>query len=132
MAVSAAPERRRFHRFLRLSYPNAADRARAQRLGVKPGSAILIHGLPNGQGSVGKDHVKSDWTWGRIAVTDDGKGIAPEIAAHLFEPLRSSKPVGVGLGLVTARAFVEAHGGRIASVPVERGARFEIRLPRER
>lgn len=68
----------------------------------------------------------------RIAVTDDGKGIAPEIAEHLFEPLRSTKPAGVGLGLVTARAFVEAHGGRIASVPIGRGARFEIRLPRPR
>ncbi|WP_321476107.1 L,D-transpeptidase family protein [uncultured Paludibaculum sp.] len=60
-----------FHRALHISYPSAADRARAQRLGVKPGSAILIHGLPNGQGSVGKDHVKSDWTWGCIAVTDE-------------------------------------------------------------
>jgi signal transduction histidine kinase len=37
--------------------------------------------------------------------------------------------MGIGLGLVTARTFVEAHGGRIASVPVTPGARFEIRLP---
>lgn len=68
----------------------------------------------------------------RIAVTDDGKGIAPEIARHLFEPLRSTKPFGVGLGLVTAQAFVEAHGGRIVSIPVARGACFELRLPYRR
>lgn len=64
-----------------------------------------------------------------IAVTDDGRGIAPEIAAHLFEPLRTTKPFGVGLGLVTARAIVEAHGGRIACAPAPQGACFEIRLP---
>lgn len=67
-----------------------------------------------------------------IAVSDNGRGIAPEIAPHLFEPLRSTKPFGVGLGLVTARAFVEAHGGRIACTPLERGACFEIRLPAAR
>jgi murein L,D-transpeptidase YafK len=60
-----------FHMALHISYPNAPDRERARRLGVKPGSDILIHGLPNGQGSIGKAHLQSDWTWGCIAVTDE-------------------------------------------------------------
>jgi murein L,D-transpeptidase YafK len=60
-----------FHMALHISYPNASDRERARRLGVKPGSDILIHGLPNGQGSIGKAHLQSDWTWGCIAVTDE-------------------------------------------------------------
>jgi PAS domain S-box-containing protein len=64
-----------------------------------------------------------------VAVTDSGPGISAQVRAHLFEPLHSTKPMGIGLGLVTARTFVEAHGGRIASVPVPTGARFEIRLP---
>jgi signal transduction histidine kinase len=64
-----------------------------------------------------------------VAVTDTGPGISAQVRAHLFEPLHSTKPMGIGLGLVTARTFVEAHGGRISAVPVERGARFEIRLP---
>lgn len=64
-----------------------------------------------------------------IGVTDSGTGISDAIAPRLFEPLHSTKPMGVGLGLVTARTFVEAHGGRIAAVPQETGARFEIRLP---
>ena len=59
-----------FHKALHVSYPNASDRERARRLGVKPGSDILIHGLPNGQGFIGKAHLRSDWTWGCIAVTD--------------------------------------------------------------
>ena len=56
---------------LHISYPNAADQARARKLGVQPGGDILIHGLPNGQGAVGKAHLQSDWTWGCVAVTDE-------------------------------------------------------------
>ncbi|MBN9164687.1 MAG: PAS domain-containing protein [Myxococcales bacterium] len=64
-----------------------------------------------------------------ITVTDTGGGISPHVRAHLFEPLHSTKPMGIGLGLVTARRFVEAHGGQIACIDVPSGARFEIRLP---
>jgi signal transduction histidine kinase len=64
-----------------------------------------------------------------VVVEDDGAGISPQVRDHLFEPLHSTKAMGVGLGLVTARTCVEAHGGRITQVDVPRGARFEIRLP---
>jgi murein L,D-transpeptidase YafK len=60
----------KFHRALHVSYPNAADRARARRMGVNPGGDIMIHGLPNGWGKLGKLHLARDWTAGCIAVTD--------------------------------------------------------------
>lgn len=64
-----------------------------------------------------------------VAISDTGPGLSPQIRAHLFEPLHSTKPLGIGLGLVTARTFIEAHGGRIQAIDVANGARFEIRLP---
>jgi murein L,D-transpeptidase YafK len=59
-----------FHRSLHISYPNAADRERAKKLGVAPGGDIYIHGLPNGYGFIGAAHRARDWTDGCIAVTD--------------------------------------------------------------
>src|SRR5215469_4609049 len=59
-----------YHRSLHISYPNAADRQRARKLGVSPGGDIFIHGLPNGYGWIGSGHRARDWTDGCIAVTD--------------------------------------------------------------
>jgi murein L,D-transpeptidase YafK len=59
-----------YHKALHVSYPNAADRKRAGELGVPPGGAIMIHGLPNGKGWLGARHRLYDWTLGCVAVTD--------------------------------------------------------------
>ncbi|HUQ80860.1 MAG TPA: L,D-transpeptidase family protein [Gemmatimonadaceae bacterium] len=60
----------RYHRSLRISYPDSAHRARARRLGVSPGGDIMIHGLPARQAYVGAAHRDFDWTEGCIAVTN--------------------------------------------------------------
>lgn len=59
------------HKNLGISYPNAADRAYAARHGKSPGGDIKIHGLPNGQGYIGKAHLLSDWTNGCVGITDE-------------------------------------------------------------
>ncbi len=59
-----------YHKALHISYPNSEDRAHAAKLGVSPGGAIMIHGLPNGMGWIGSAHRLYDWTLGCIAVTD--------------------------------------------------------------
>jgi len=69
-AVDAKNAHSRFYRALHISYPNAADRERARRLGVSPGGNIEIHGLGKEFGWVGALHRQTDWTDGCIAVTN--------------------------------------------------------------
>jgi murein L,D-transpeptidase YafK len=59
-----------YHLAVRISYPNEADRQRAEELGVDPGGDIMIHGLPNGVGADERGHPESDWTRGCIAVSN--------------------------------------------------------------
>jgi C4-dicarboxylate-specific signal transduction histidine kinase len=66
-----------------------------------------------------------------VTVTDDGPGVRPEVAPHIFEPFYSSKEHGVGLGLVISRSIVETHGGSLRFDEQHRpGARFVVTLPR--
>jgi murein L,D-transpeptidase YafK len=60
----------RFHLALHISYPNAADRERARKLGVRPGGNIEIHGLDSKYAWVGSLQRQVDWTDGCIAVTN--------------------------------------------------------------
>jgi len=59
-----------FHLSLHISYPNAADKAKARKLRVSPGGDIMIHGLPPTFSKLGALHRRFDWTDGCIAVTD--------------------------------------------------------------
>jgi murein L,D-transpeptidase YafK len=54
-----------YHLSIRISYPNAADRAFAASQGRPPGGDIFIHGQGDGPGSR-----RGDWTIGCIAVND--------------------------------------------------------------
>ena len=60
----------KFHLALHVSYPNAADRARARRLGVSPGGQIMIHGVPNRWRWIGSVIQLTDWTAGCISVSN--------------------------------------------------------------
>ncbi|MFI5093616.1 MAG: murein L,D-transpeptidase family protein [Candidatus Acidiferrales bacterium] len=68
--VDAKNAHSKFHLALHISYPNAADRERARKLGVEPGGNIEIHGLGPNFGWVGSLHREVDWTDGCIAVTN--------------------------------------------------------------
>jgi murein L,D-transpeptidase YafK len=57
-----------YHMALHISYPNAADAARARARGVKPGGDILIHGMPARFGHHDPVRFFRDWTDGCIAV----------------------------------------------------------------
>jgi murein L,D-transpeptidase YafK len=59
------------HRSIHISYPNAADKAYAKKLGVSAGGNIMIHGQMNGLGYLAWVNQRRDWTDGCIAVTND-------------------------------------------------------------
>jgi len=73
-----------------------------------------------------------------IVVADDGPGMQPEEAAHIFErfyrsdPSRSRIHGGAGLGLSIVSAIVAGHGGSVsAEAEVGMGTTFTVHLPIE-
>jgi murein L,D-transpeptidase YafK len=60
----------KFYKALHISYPNEDDIRRSQKVCSSPGGEVMIHGLPNGKGKIGKLHRTIDWTDGCIAVTN--------------------------------------------------------------
>jgi len=65
-----------------------------------------------------------------LSVEDSGPGVDPATVRRLFEPLITTKPQGVGLGLALVKRIVERHGGSVGYQPRPGGgARFTVRLP---
>lgn len=63
----------------------------------------------------------------RIAVTDDGEGISPDVLPRIFEPHFSTRTSGSGLGLAVSRRIIDGWGGRI-EVRSERGMGTEVAI----
>ena len=84
------------------------DQYAATTPGTKPGSYLLVE------------------------VEDDGEGMAPDVRDRAFEPFFTTKAhgVGTGLGLSTAVAIIESHGGFLhVYSELDRGTRFRVYLP---
>lgn len=66
-----------------------------------------------------------------VTIRDSGKGMSPDQLAHLFEPYRTTKEHGTGLGLMVSARIVRDHGGTIAAESeTGEGTAFTVRLPR--
>lgn len=48
-----------------------------------------------------------------VTVADNGIGLDPARRDRMFEPFHTTKPHGMGMGLMLCRSIVEAHGGRL-------------------
>lgn len=88
-----------------------------------------LEALPDG-GAIEID-VTSDDNDAIVAIRDNGAGMPPDQVAHLFEPYRTTKDKGTGLGLMISARIVRDHGGTIsAESKAGAGTRFTIRIPR--
>jgi signal transduction histidine kinase len=66
----------------------------------------------------------------RVAISDDGPGVPPELRDRIFEAFVSGSVKGSGLGLYLSRCIAEQHGGSLTlcEAPRERGASFVVTL----
>lgn len=65
-----------------------------------------------------------------IQIQDNGCGIPDEHMETIFEPFKTYKQGGTGLGLSLSRRIVEAHNGSISVTSTEgRGTIFTVKLP---
>jgi signal transduction histidine kinase len=94
-----------------------ALQAMAAQAGERPGQVRV-------RAAARADHVE-------VAFEDDGPGLAPAALQRLFEPLNTTRPNGIGLGLALCRRIAERHGGTLTYVPGAAGARFLLTLPRQ-
>lgn len=80
----------------------------------QPGGTIVVHFIVN-------DGI-------RMQIRDNGCGIPPDVRRHLFEPFRTRKPRGTGLGLFLSRTFMRRFGGdvRLVDSVVGHGSCIEI------
>ncbi len=134
--------------------PAAEEKAVELRCTVGEGEPALIHGdrqrMHQALGNLIGNAIKFNHPGGwvdvtlerrgaelRLAVADNGEGIASEARAQIFERFwqansgSSRKHAGLGLGLPLVRHIVELHDGRIwvDSDGPGRGARFSVQLP---
>ena len=63
-----------------------------------------------------------------VDILDSGPGIEPGVRESLFEPLATTKPSGMGLGLPISRTLILAHSGRLDLVAMH-PTTFRFTLP---
>ena len=109
------------------------DRAQLQQVVLN----LVLNGLEatSASNDPGRGLVIRTFTDGKdvvVAIEDSGTGIDMAHLARLFEPLFTTKPEGLGMGLSIARTIVGAHGGELrASNNPGGGATFAFTVPIE-
>lgn len=86
----------------------------------------------NGKGELKIDTGMDDsLAW--ASFTDTGCGIPEENMEKIFEPLFTTKPRGIGLGLAITKRLVEQNGGNIeVASQTDKGTTFTVKLPLEK
>jgi PAS domain S-box-containing protein len=79
---------------------------------------LRVESKVNGEGSI------------VVKIEDSGTGIEEAIRHRIFDPLFTTKPAGMGMGLSICRRIIEAHGGRLSASPgTPHGTEFQFTIP---
>jgi len=106
----------------RLDLDPAADRILVDKIQIQQ---VLLNLIRNGieamrespRRELAVESVKAVGDMVAVSVSDTGSGIVAEVAGTLFQPFRTTKQNGLGVGLSISRTIVEAHGGQIEAQP---------------
>ena len=89
------------------------------------------HGGENTKVDIELSISRTDPNFIRILISDNGNGISPgnsvKIFQHFFSTRKGVENSGLGLSIVSA--LLRRHNGRIALLPSETGAHFQIDIP---
>lgn len=103
------------HQAMMILFQNALDASRERQPARQPQVRVALLALDAGL----------EW-----AIEDQGPGISETVAAQIFQPFFSTKESGTGLGLISCRNILEAHGCRLSFANLhEGGCRFCFVLP---
>jgi PAS domain S-box-containing protein len=93
---------------------------------------VAVEGRVTGDAMCSSCRKPVEGRWVELSVSDNGRGIAPEVMDRMFEPFFSTKEVGKGsgMGLSTVHGIVHEHGGHVL-VESHRGVGscFRVLLP---
>ncbi len=96
-------------------------------------SNLIINGIQSVPD--GRKPIIRIWLWMTdeavfLEITDNGKGISPELRDKIFIPNFSTKSTGSGLGLAIAKSGVETAGGKIwYETEIDKGTTFYLTFP---
>ena len=120
---------------LQFDGPTVLPRAMGDRIQLQQ---AILNLILNAFDALSGDHevrevsvdLKRDGNRIKLAVSDSGNGIEPNLLPRIFEPFFTTKTNGLGVGLSIAASIVKAHRGEVTAQSVAgRGATFEISLP---
>ncbi len=86
----------------------------------------IFFNLINNSIENGAKRIRIEITPEKLIYKDNGKGISPKEAEHIFEPFFSTNPKGFGIGMSVVKKIVEEHGWKVKVIPSEEGFYLEI------